>query len=229
MSARARLESLSDGAFAVAIGLLVVTIDSQREFSQVRDVMRTAPPIAAAFAVILWIWAEHRRFFSRYALDDVPTVFLNGVLLFVVLLYVYPLRFMAMYVLGTLFGLVPEPLRVTLGTAHDGSVLLRIYGLGFIAIFALFYLLYRHAWQSRDALGLDALARFDARASLRSSAICMGVGAFSVLFTLIETAWAAGVAGFSYMLLGPLMGVHGYRTGRARERLESRDDAAAAT
>lgn len=221
MSARGRLESLSDGAFAVAIGLLVVTIDAQKEFGQVVDVMRTAPAIAGAFAVILWIWAEHRRFFSRYELDDVPTVFLNGVLLFVVLLYVYPLKFVAMYVLGTLFGLFPADLRVALGSPRDGSVLLRIYGAGFIAIFALFFLLYRHAWRRRDALGLSPLARFDTRTSLRSSAICMGVGAFSVLFTLVETGWAAGVAGFSYVLLGPLMGFHGYRSGVERERLEA--------
>jgi uncharacterized membrane protein len=219
-SASSRLESLSDGAFAVAIGLLVVSVADPRTFGDLTCVIRGAPGIAGAFAVILWLWSEHRRFFRRYALDDVPTVFLNGVLLFLVLFYVYPLKFVAAYVLGVLFRLDPDS-RVSLGSASEGAALLQIYGVGFVALFATFVLLSRRAWRLRKALGLDALARFDTRASLRSSALCMAVGGFSILFTLVPANWATAVAGFSYALLGPVMGFHGYYTGVARAKLEA--------
>ena len=46
-------------------------------------------------SALFWlIWKEHHRFFSRYGFADTKTSFLNAVLLFVVLLYVYPLKFL---------------------------------------------------------------------------------------------------------------------------------------
>ena len=51
-------------------------------------------PFALMFAMVCWIWYEHNLFFRRYGLQDPWTVFLNCVLLFVVLFYVYPLKFL---------------------------------------------------------------------------------------------------------------------------------------
>jgi hypothetical protein len=219
LSATSRLESLSDGAFAVAIGLLVVTVADPRRYADLMDVVRNAPAVAGAFAVLLWIWSEHRRFFRRYALDDVPTVFLNGVLLFLVLFYVYPLKFVASYVIGTLFGLNPQS-PVRLENSAEGSALLRVYGIGFVAIFGVFALLYRRAWKLREKLGLGPLARFDTRTSFRSCVISISVGVLSLALTTIPSGLATGLSGFSYVLLGPAMGFHGYASGRAREKLE---------
>ncbi len=53
-----------------------------------------AVPFACCFALLVWIWYEHNAFFRRYGLQDAYTILLNSVLLFVVLLYVYPLKFM---------------------------------------------------------------------------------------------------------------------------------------
>ena len=46
------------------------------------------------FALLVWIWSEHNTFFRRFGMQDAYTVALNAALLFVVLLYVYPLKFM---------------------------------------------------------------------------------------------------------------------------------------
>ena len=44
---------------------------------------------------LVLIWSVHNAFFRRYGLDDGLTVVLNTAQLFVVLFYVYPLKFMA--------------------------------------------------------------------------------------------------------------------------------------
>src|SRR5207245_11133547 len=51
-------------------------------------------PFAICFTMLLTVWYAHYVFFRRYGLDDQLTIFLNSVLLFVVLFYVYPLKFL---------------------------------------------------------------------------------------------------------------------------------------
>ena len=90
-----RLEAFSDAAFAFALTLLVVSLDVPPELRRAdRTVMRGFPSFACCFALLVWIWHEHNVFFRRYGLQDGMTVFINSVLLFVALFYVYPLKFM---------------------------------------------------------------------------------------------------------------------------------------
>ena len=43
--------------------------------------------------MITLVWYYHYKLFSRFDMDDGWTIFLNSLLLFVVLFYVYPLKF----------------------------------------------------------------------------------------------------------------------------------------
>ena len=63
-------------------------------YAELMDRMIGAVPFACCFALLVWIWSEHNAFFRRFGLQDGYTIVLNSVLLFVVLLYVYPLKFM---------------------------------------------------------------------------------------------------------------------------------------
>jgi uncharacterized membrane protein len=89
-----RLEAFSDAAFAFALTLLVVSLNVPRSYDELMTLVRGFPSFACCFALLFWIWHEHNMFFRRYGLQDAWTVFLNGLLLFVVLFYVYPLKFM---------------------------------------------------------------------------------------------------------------------------------------
>jgi hypothetical protein len=44
--------------------------------------------------VLYSVWCDHYVFFRRYGLQDYLTMHLSAVLLFVVLFYVYPLKFL---------------------------------------------------------------------------------------------------------------------------------------
>ncbi len=88
-----RLEAFSDAVFGFALALLVVSSQPPTSYAELMDRMIGAVPFACCFALLVWIWYEHNAFFRRYGLQDGFTILLNSVLLFVVLLYVYPLKF----------------------------------------------------------------------------------------------------------------------------------------
>ena len=73
-----------------------------------RRILQGFPAFAATFASISWIWYEHYLFFRRYPLEDGLTVVLNSILLFVVVFYSYPLKFMFTRLIGgNLLGFGP--------------------------------------------------------------------------------------------------------------------------
>ena len=87
--------------------------------------------------MVCYIWWEHNKFFRRYGLQDAWTAFLNSVLLFVVLFYVYPLKYLTIAVLGQLFGL-PHP-----ASSATRRYVMLLYSTGIVLIFGTFVLLYR--------------------------------------------------------------------------------------
>src|SRR5262245_6566390 len=88
-----RLEGFSDAVFAFALTLLVVSLETPKSFDDLVAMLRGAPAFAVCFALFWLIWKEHHRFFQRYGLEDGTVVVLNALLLFVVLLFVAPLKF----------------------------------------------------------------------------------------------------------------------------------------
>src|SRR5258708_36671817 len=89
-----RLEAFSDAVFAFALTLLEVSLEAPRSYAELMQLARGFLPFAASFALLIYIWYEHSVFFSKYGLHDRTTTILNAVLLFVVLFYVYPLKYL---------------------------------------------------------------------------------------------------------------------------------------
>src|ERR1700733_5133248 len=88
-----RLEAFSDVVFGFALTLLVVSLEVPHSYAELIAVMRGFVPFAVLLAQLVMIWRTHYGFSRRYGLQDGYTVFLTMVLLFLVLLYVYPLKF----------------------------------------------------------------------------------------------------------------------------------------
>lgn len=88
-----RLEGLTDAVFALALTLIVVTLQVPRTFAEMTEAFLQAPAFLFCFAILYWFWACSFRFHRRYGLEDAVTIVLTAVLLFLVLLYVYPLKF----------------------------------------------------------------------------------------------------------------------------------------
>ena len=89
-----RLESFSDAVFGFALTLLVVSLDVPKSFDDLVATMRGFPAFALCFLLLALIWNGHYKFCRRYGLDDGTARFLTCVMLFLVLFYVYPLKFL---------------------------------------------------------------------------------------------------------------------------------------
>jgi len=210
-----RLEAFSDAAFAFALTLLVVSLEVPRSYADLIRTVKGIPSFACCFALLVWIWNEHNMFFRRYGLQDGATVFLNSILLFVALFYVYPLKFM----FDSMFA------RVTGSTDLQPMTLLQlarasaIYGLGFVVLFVMFALLYRHAYKRREALGLTPLEVLDVKIFAGHHLASVSVGLVVVAIAMLAPVEMSPLAPTAFGLMGPVHWVFGSLSERRRQAL----------
>jgi hypothetical protein len=173
-------------------------------------VLRGFPAFALSFAVIAGIWYAQYRFFRRYGLQDTVTVVLTLTMLFVVLFYVYPLKF----VFRLAFN--PSPGAIA---PHDVPLLFTIYGLGFTAVWILLGLLYVNAYRQWRSLGLTGWETYVTRMSAVEHLAVSAFGLLSAALSyLVPEPLTEFVAGFSYFLIFVPQFVLGRVRRRARQR-----------
>ncbi|HEX8393865.1 MAG TPA: TMEM175 family protein [Longimicrobium sp.] len=222
-----RLEALSDAVFGFAITLLVVSLEVPQTATELFNVMRGFVAFAACFALLFLVWWHQHRFFRRYGLNDGVTTVLNGVLLFVVLFFVYPLKFVFGLVVAMATGERPwliQPGGGDVPVLQNGQwpMLMVVFSAGYIAVFAVFALLHLHALRCRETLELTEVEVFDTVGNVRESALNVSVGVLSILLALFGGMLGPMLAGCAYWLIGPVMWINGMVAGRARNRLVSR-------
>src|SRR5581483_7482864 len=209
-----RLEAFCDVVFGFALTLLVVSLEVPHNYAELMAAIRGFVPFAACFAQLVMIWRAHYIYSRRYGLEDGYTVFLNMVLLFVVLFYVYPLKFVFTTLFLEIIGSLPE----TALSVSQGSVVMRIYAVGFAAVFVLFFLMYLHAYRLRDELRLTPVEALETRNSLQENILLTMIAALSFFIAFRSPGWS----GWTYVLIGPLLTVHGMIFGKKVRMLAAR-------
>ncbi len=79
-----------------------------------------------------------------------------------------------------------------------------LYGVGFIAVYAVFLLLYFHAYRKRHELELNEVEVNITRSSLLSTLLVIGVGLASVLIAALGGVDYASLSGWIYMAIIPI-------------------------
>ena len=178
-----RTDAFVDAAFAFAVTLLVISIGHvPASVEELVQALRGLPAFAASFFVISRLWLAHRHWSRRYGIEDDYATRLSVALVFIVLVYVYPLRMVAELTLASLSGgALAETPPVTLTTVTELRTLYVVFGVGYALAGLVFLLLHRHALERADALGLTREER------IRTETICLrwaSVIAIALLSTL---------------------------------------------
>lgn len=221
-----RIEGLSDAVFGFAVTLLVVSLEVPKTFADLMEAMRGFGSFAICFVLLIVVWYNQYKFFRRYGLQDNYTVVLNSALLFVVLFYVYPLKFVFSFLISLFTGQAAR-VRLPNGTIatmvenpDQVATLMIIFGIGYLAVFGLFVLLYGHAYRRRNQLNLNELEVFDTRTDIREAALNVGIALISIVFAVVTRS--ASLSGMTYMLCPIVMTTHGMMSGKRRRKLEER-------
>ncbi|HVO57813.1 MAG TPA: TMEM175 family protein [Dongiaceae bacterium] len=212
-----RIDIFSNAIFAFALALLVLSLEVPRTFAELRDALSGFLPFAACFTILLVLWYSHYLFFRRYGLHDQVTILFNSALLFIVLFYIYPLRFL----FGTLFVPLrrghPQP---PLSNSQLTELLL-LCAIGFIAVCFLLASLYGNAWRQRSRLALNGVERL---LTIHSILDCLGLAAVGFLAGV--AAWLLPArftlaSVYLYFLIVPWKALSSFYFGRKARNLRA--------
>lgn len=216
-----RLESFVDAAFAFAVTLLVIgggdNIPSN--YQEFLAALRQVPAFAMCFINIVFFWYAHHIWSRRFGLDDATSIVLSLMLIFVVLIFVYPLK--AIY--SGAFHFVPgmdASAVFSLNSIDDFSGLLIVFGLAFSSLSGIIAALNWHAFRLSTEIGLSELEEFDLVSSIQLWLANTILPLGSVLIALFaETVfWTIGASCF-YLAFGIVTPAIQYRRKKLRERL----------
>jgi len=151
-----RLEAFVDAAFAFAVTLLVISGDHiPSSIAQLIDALKQVPAYAASFALVMQFWVSHADWSRRFGLEDVRSERLSIALVFVLLIFVYPLKM----VFASLFSLLSAgylPTRFVIESWTEVPILFQTFATGFGVMALVMYLLFSHAAKTARDQGFSA-------------------------------------------------------------------------
>ena len=189
-----RIDSFSDIVFGFALTLIVVSSAVPHTFDQLRTILLGFYPFAICFGLFIFIWLAHFNFFRRYGLHDAATMWINFALLFTVLVYIYPLKFLFTFAAGnTSSGVFSNP--------YQQRELVIIYGAGFAAVQLCFAALYGNAWRKRRPLRLSPLETTITLSNFWNYIGTASVGLICCLLAILIPPSHSGDAYYGFFLL----------------------------
>ncbi|MGH8049974.1 MAG: TMEM175 family protein [Arenimonas sp.] len=140
-----RLEAFVDASFAFAVTLLVISGDQiPTSISMLIDALKQVPSYAASFALIMQFWLNHADWSRRFGIEEIYSDRLSLILVFVLLIFVYPLKM----VFASLFSLLSSdylPTRFVIDSWLQVPVLFQTFAIGFGAMALVLCLLFARA------------------------------------------------------------------------------------
>lgn len=217
-----RLENMTDAVFGFAITLLVISTDVPQTYVELQASMYSFFGFVFCTMLLLSMWNGHNRFFMYYGLRDQTTRILNFLFLFLLLFYVYPLKYLFSF-LGTallaeismffgdrspaLYMAVEELSKSNLNAGQWADLMIR-FGFGFLSIYTLFALMYVHALRNKELLRLDQREVFITKTFIQRYSLLFAVALLSILIVLLLGGNYSEYAGLVYLLIPFVLSAH---------------------
>jgi len=200
-----RIETFVAATFAFALTMLVISVDNMpTTFDEFMAAVKQIPAFAASSAIIIWIWHTHAIWSRRYGLEDATTIMLSGILIFLVLIYIYPLRLMMEslfhHISGGFFSSA-----MSFNAYWEIRFMFAFYGAGFLLLSGNFIALYLHAGRQPLALPLSEQERFDTQTEIFTWLATAAICALALLLALVLPLPWISFSGYSYFLLFPVL------------------------
>ena len=185
--------------------------DVPASVSELVGALKGVPAYAASFALLCLFWHAHYIWYRRYGLEDGRSVLLSLLLVFLVLIYVYPLRMMFSTAVAAWSGGI-LPAGIDNAQDQDMMPMFVIYGIAYAALSGIVALFYLHARSLREQLDLDPAERLVTHAQIARWVFNAVIGLLSATAALVIPFGAPVIAyaapGMIYVLLvlgGPLL------------------------
>ena len=208
-----RVETFSDVGFALVITLIVLSASVPESFQELKESMKGIVPFFLCVILLVVIWVQHYLFFLRYGLQDIRTVVYNTLLLCLVLVYVYPLKFLMSFLVGFYSSIFTGIEFHLIGEFGEGDMkfLMILYGVGAGLIFITLALLYNHAFNKKDEPELSDYEVFLTRVSININLLLSSIPFLSSIIAAVRPNHGItyGLSGFSYMLYPIIMPLYG--------------------
>jgi len=222
-----RLETFVDAAFAFALTMLVISVDSIPEsMNELVQAFKRTPAFAASFAIIVMIWHGHYRWSRRYRVEDTGSVVLSLLLVFLVLVFLYPLRLMMAGAFSSMSGgWLPTEIEIT--RFDDLRLLVVVYGVAFALLSGVLLVLFGRVRRLALDPPLSAEDRAVAGIEVQAWGILAALGVASATLALLLPPRHFGWAVWLYASLSLIMPLMGRRWDAQVERAiaaESRGD-----
>lgn len=198
-----RMDNFTDAVFGIAITLLIFNLSNPNSFTDLLAFTKTLPAFLLSIFFIVIVWKEHLRFSEIYTLNSSGFIFLNTLFIALVIFYVYPLRFLSLFLTSILF-------QIDVGLIIEGAqmpYLMIYYGFVLFALNFVLFLFYYKAYRIREKLNLNAFEIFHTRSQMTKLIIIFAIPLISIIMIAIlynySLTLATSVGGFVYFLYGP--------------------------
>ncbi|HJU27253.1 MAG TPA: TMEM175 family protein [Rhodanobacteraceae bacterium] len=203
-SENTRIEAFTDAAFAFAVTLLMIGGGNvPTTAGELLTALRNLPGYAASFALLCLFWFAHYKWYRRYGVENGRSILLSLLLVFLVLIYVYPLHMMFSAAISV--GGRPASDAFQIRTWADWKIMYVVFGIAYASMSVVILLFYALARSLRDELELDVVERAVTDTGVLRWAVSACVGMLSASLALALSPQARGLLyalpGFAYWLI----------------------------
>jgi uncharacterized membrane protein len=224
-----RLDTFIDAAFAFATTMLVISIGNiPKNINELLIAFKGIPSFSASFVSVIFIWLGHRKWSRRYGIENGFTIAISFSLVFVLMIYIYPLRL----VFSAFFSWISAgyfPSEFAIERGEELPKLFIFYGIGFGAITLCMSALFYYAFKQRDKIDLKPIEIIITKYEIASWLTLSLTALLSALFAFTMPLKIAVFSGFVYFILPIAMTTISMNFGKRIEKEARKEEEGHAT